>query len=104
VTLDLFRSGQSPAEIATTRQLNLSTVEEHLASAVEAGAQIDFDRLVAPEKQRAIEAAISNVGAAFLRPIMDHLGDGYTYGEIKLVRAALHANTRQPGGSLVSLA
>jgi ATP-dependent DNA helicase RecQ len=95
VTLDLFRSGQSPAEIAGTRQLALTTVEEHLAAAVEAGAQIDFDRLVAPGKRRAIEAAISQVGAAFLRPIMDHLGDGYTYGEIKLVRAALNGGHRR---------
>src|SRR5439155_1816351 len=97
-TLDLFRSGQSLEEIAVARQLGLRTVEDHLVAAVESGAQVDVDRLVAPEKRRAIEAAIGRLGASPLRPIMDDLGEGYTYGEIKLVRAALGAATRAPAG------
>jgi ATP-dependent DNA helicase RecQ len=90
-TLDLVRAGHGLEEIATRRGLALRTVEDHLAEAVEAGAEVDLDRLVAPEKRSAIEAAIAQIGPAFLKPIMDHLGDGFTYGEIKLVRASLNA-------------
>ncbi len=89
LTLELFRQGQGIAEIAARRQLALSTVEGHLAEAMESGERLDLDRLVPPEKQRAIEAAIAEVGSERLRPIMDRLGEGYSYGELRFVRMAL---------------
>jgi ATP-dependent DNA helicase RecQ len=88
-TLALFEQGQSPAEIAATRQKTLDTIEDHLAAAIEAGKPIDLDRLVDPAKRASIEAAIAAVGAERLKPIMEYLGEGYTYGELRLVRAAL---------------
>ncbi|MBI3973546.1 MAG: DNA helicase RecQ [Chloroflexi bacterium] len=88
-SLDLFHSGQTVAEIARTRQLAISTIEGHLATAMEAGEPLALDRLVVPEKQRAIEAAFAVVGAGPLRPLIDHLGEAYTYAEIRFVRAAV---------------
>jgi ATP-dependent DNA helicase RecQ len=87
-TLDFFKAGQGLSAIAETRQLSLRTIEGHLAEALEAGEPLDLDRLVEPAKQRAIEQAIVARGAALLKPIMEQLGEGYTYGEISLVRAA----------------
>lgn len=88
-TLDLFHSGQSPTEIAVTRGLAISTIEGHLAEAMEAGEQVDLGRLVGEEKRLAIESAIAELGPASLKPIMEKLGEGYSYGELRFVRASL---------------
>ena len=32
-------------------------------------------------------AAMAEVGAAYLKPVMERLGEGYDYGELRLVRA-----------------
>jgi len=87
-TLALFNAGSSIPDIAATRQLALSTVEGHLADALEAGQAIDLDRLVAPERQRAIVAAFDEIGGSPLKPVLEKLGGNYSYGELRLVRAA----------------
>ena len=88
-TLSLFNQGRNVEEIATERGLSSRTVEGHLVEAIDAGKDVEIERLVPQEKQRAIEAAIEEVGAPLLKPIMERLGDGYTYGELALVRAAM---------------
>jgi ATP-dependent DNA helicase RecQ len=90
-TLDLFRAGHNVSAIAERRNLVAVTIENHLADAVAAGEQVDLDRLVSTQKRRAIEAAMAAIGQAALKPIMEHLGPGYTYLELKVVRAALAA-------------
>lgn len=88
-TLELLEAGRSPAAIATERGLSVPTVERHLCDAIEAGALIDLDVLVPPARRLAIESAIVVRGPDFLKPILDQLGPGYTFGEIAFVRAAL---------------
>ncbi len=34
-------------------------------------------------------AVMAELGSGALTPVLDRLGDGYTYGDLKLVRAAL---------------
>lgn len=88
-TLELFREGLSLAEISRKRSLSDMTVEEHLATAIEEGEEVDLNRLVSPRKQDAIRAAMAGLGPSpLLRPIMERLDGDYTYGEIRLVRAA----------------
>ncbi len=93
-TLELYRVGTSLDEIARQRDLAPSTVEGHLADAIEAGEEIDLDALVSPARRAAIEAAIAEVGDETLSPIREHLGDDYRYGEIRFVRAAIRARSR----------
>jgi ATP-dependent DNA helicase RecQ len=90
-TLALLREGQSVADIARVRDLTPFTVEGHIADAILAGEAVDLDALVEPRKQEEIAAAIADVGDELLRTILDQLGGGYTYAEIKFVRAALRA-------------
>jgi ATP-dependent DNA helicase RecQ len=56
---------------------------------MECGYEVDLDRIVSPDRAIAIEQAIATVGAEKLNPIKAHLGDDYSYEEIKLVRAKL---------------
>jgi len=88
-TLDLFNEGQSPIKIAAERHLGLFTIEGHLIEAIRAGESVDLDRLVSAEKRRTIAIAMARLGAAPLKPIMEHLGDGYTYSELRVVQAVL---------------
>jgi ATP-dependent DNA helicase RecQ len=87
-TLDLHQQGMSPAEIAEQRNFRLSTIFDHLGVLMEAGQRVDLDSLVPPERQATIEQAIAITGADSLRMIRDHLGEAYSYPEIRLVRAA----------------
>ena len=88
-TLSLFNEGRTVADIASIRQLALTTVEGHLAEAIQLGEQVPLARLVGEDKRRAIEKAMAELGTIPLKPIMERLRDGYTYGELRLVRAAL---------------
>lgn len=93
-TLELFNEGQSVEEIAASRGLTARTIEGHLGEAIEAGESVDLDRLIPADKRQAIEAVIDRVGAQYLKPILEQLGEGFTYGEITLVRAALERKSK----------
>ncbi|MDP2662366.1 MAG: DNA helicase RecQ [Dehalococcoidia bacterium] len=89
LTLDLFRKGHNLAEIASQRALKLPTLVDHLVEAMEAGERLPLERLVSDDKRRAIEEAMSRLGTMPLKPVLESLGKGYTYAELRFVRAAL---------------
>ena len=62
----------------------------HLVELIEQGQPIALDPLVAIDRQEKIKAAIAKVGATSLTVIRNHLGEAYSYDEIKLVRADWH--------------
>jgi ATP-dependent DNA helicase RecQ len=86
-TLDLYLRGLDLAEIAIERSMRESTITDHLIKTIECGYEVNLDRIVSVERQTAIAQAINTVGADRLTPIREHLGDSYSYEEIKLVRA-----------------
>jgi ATP-dependent DNA helicase RecQ len=86
-TLELYRQGIKPAEIANQRQLRLSTVLDHLAGLLELGYSINLDPLVSPERQAMIRQALQTIGGDSLSQLREHLGEVYGYDEIRLVRA-----------------
>jgi ATP-dependent DNA helicase RecQ len=88
-TLDLYLRGLNLAEIAIERSMRESTITDHLIKTLECGYEVNLDRIVSVDRQTAIEQAINTVGADRLTPIREHLGDSYSYEEIKLVRAKL---------------
>lgn len=89
ITLDMYREGLSIEEIAERRTLKASTIESHLAELLEAGEEIDIERLVPPSRYEVILNAFTQVGDGALKPIKEFLGDEYSYGEIRLVRSAM---------------
>jgi ATP-dependent DNA helicase RecQ len=87
LTLKLHRQGLDAADIAKERSLSVSTIASHLAELIEMNQPVDLDQLVIPVRQQFIIKAIKTVGADSLKSIYEHLGETYTYDEIKLVRA-----------------
>ena len=88
-SLDLYQRGLNLAEIAVERNMRESTITDHLIKTIECGYEFDLDRIISVERQGAIAQAIQVVGADRLTPIREHLGDSYSYEEIKFVRAKL---------------
>jgi ATP-dependent DNA helicase RecQ len=86
-TLELFEQGHSAEEIARMRGVAVSTIESYLADGVAAGVITNIDRLVSPERQRIIRAAMDEIGIDGLGALREHLGESYGYGELKIMRA-----------------
>ena len=86
-TLRRFREGSSPEEIARERELATSTILNHLAAAAEAGEAVALETLLTPEQEARIVEAFAVTGAANLAAALERLGDGLTYGHLRLFRA-----------------
>jgi ATP-dependent DNA helicase RecQ len=104
ISWQIFREGKTVDEIAQVRGLAARTIVDHLCEGLAQGEAIDLDRLVAPQRQAEIRAAIlaslngteTNArafGDIRLRPVKEALESAgerdVTYDEIRLVRAAL---------------
>ena len=88
-TLHYLRQGKSVAEIAHLRGVVVGTIYGHLEIAMQAGEVIDVNGLVSAEAQREIAAAFKKRGFGSLGAIVESLGGKYSYGQCRLVRAAL---------------
>jgi len=87
ISLDMFKSGLSIAEIAETRGMAQSTIEMHLVRFISSG-EISLEDLVLYSKIEPIKNAIVrlNSGTA-VAPVKEFLGENYSYGEIRAVMA-----------------
>jgi ATP-dependent DNA helicase RecQ len=94
-TLHLHQQGLSPQEIAEQRSCSLSTVYNHLETLIEAKQAINLDSLVSPELRSQIESAIETVGDFSLKTIREHLGEAFSYEDIRLVRADWRRNLQE---------
>jgi len=88
LTLDLHQQGLSLDAIAQQRGLRPSTIAGHLERLIVSGAEVDLDRLVEPDQQRAIARVLGALQGASLTQIRDRLGPTYSYEAIRLVRAS----------------
>ncbi len=85
VTLEMFKQGMKPEEIAKERGLVLSTIEGHLAKAVE-NSQLDILSFMNQDELNEIMTAIQqlpeNLGS---KELYDSLGGKFNYGKLKAV-------------------
>ncbi|MBM4054347.1 MAG: DNA helicase RecQ [Planctomycetes bacterium] len=88
-TLELCKNNLSLLEIARKRGLATSTISTHLEKLILAGENVSLDKFVDPGKRQHIRAAIEKSGMEALSPVKEALGEGYSYDEIKLVRAEM---------------
>ena len=92
-SFELFRQGNTIAEIAELRKFSPITIEGHLAFYVEQG-KLSIEQLMDTSKLPAIQQAIEQLGSKMLAPIKEHLGENYTYNEIRMVIAHLESLKR----------
>ena len=95
ISLEMFRSGLSIREIAESRAVNVSTIENHLARFIGSG-EVRLHELVPDHKVGPIRNAVvkfNETGA--LSPVKQFLGDNYSYGEIKAVIAAMQSGVNE---------
>ena len=84
----LYKEGKTVSDIAKERSLTVTTIEGHLAKFLRSG-DIKIDDLVSREKFVLIESAFKNFDGHSITPIKQQLGDGISFGEIRLVMAGL---------------
>jgi len=94
LTLQLYKQGKNPAEIAVERGLSHTTIEGHLAACVETG-EIDIHDLINKEKIKIILKAIEQTDAPGLTPIKEKLSNDISYGDIKAVMGYKHFMQQQ---------
>ena len=78
VSLDLFRSGKKPSEIASFRNLSLSTIEGHLAHYISKG-ELSVHQFLTPDNISRIMAFFSSRGKRELGPARSHFEEKFTY-------------------------
>ncbi|CCK81781.1 helix-turn-helix domain-containing protein [Desulfobacula toluolica] len=85
-SFDMFNKGMAIADIAEERGLVESTIQGHLCFFIE-NSQLDINKVLSPDKQNAIEAALAKGPADSFKAVKQNLGDGFSYGDIKLMLA-----------------
>lgn len=86
---ELFRKGESLAEVAAQLNRAPATVGQYLQAYIEAEQIKDPTPWVAPDLLARIRAAAHQVGVERLKPIYDHLSEDVSYEEIRIVVACL---------------
>jgi hypothetical protein len=80
----LFDSGISIEGIASARGLAQSTIEGHIAQFVKTG-DIDIKKLLSEERIARIHNAFADEQTTSLASVKQKLGEGFSYGEIRMV-------------------
>lgn len=84
ISFDIFKTGKNIDEIADSRGLAPSTIENHLAHYVRSG-EIDIGQLVDQEKIELIQKVINETPEPSFKAIKNQVGDDISYGEIRFV-------------------
>ncbi len=87
-TFKLYKEGKTITEIAKERSLAVTTIEGHLTKFVRNG-DIKIHELVSSEKFVLIESALKDFNGGGITNIKNQLGEGISFGEIRLVMAGL---------------
>jgi nucleoside-triphosphatase THEP1 len=82
----LFKEGKNIKTIAKERSLTAVTIESHLSHYVSLG-MIDVKNFVDTEKMKHILSVIKTMKAPLFKDVKDHLGNEYSYSEIKFSMA-----------------
>ncbi len=96
LTVDLFRQGTTPLDIAQQRGLSVTTVYGHLAGVIERGG-LDVTAVVPAETVTQIRAAIDELGDMGIAALKARLPDTISYEAIRCVVAACRCERMQQG-------
>ena len=97
-TREMLSRGLSVAAIARERGISHKTVLGHIERMDHRGETLEVSHLqLAPERMGLVEEAIAQCGEAFLRPLWEYLGSGFSYDEIRIARVCLQQQGRVVG-------
>ncbi len=88
ISFHLFKEGKDMAIIAKERNLSISTIEGHMAYFVSRG-EMDINDLLTNEKQLLINNAVAKHGSLSLKKLIENLPQGISYGELRIMLAAV---------------
>jgi ATP-dependent DNA helicase RecQ len=91
LTLQMYREGKTISEIAEERNLSANTIETHLSFYI-AKQELQLSDFVESRKQQTIQRAAETFGTGSLKILKDNLPEEISYGEIRMVLAAMSAN------------
>jgi len=91
---ELFDADLSIDEVALQLDRGVGTVAEQLTKYIRARNISDTDRWVSPAVARQIEAEIQRLGPDKPRSVFEALEERVSYGEIKVVIAAMNVRKR----------
>ena len=86
-TLERYKSGVSIDQIAKERGLAASTVESHLAKAVEGGEKLDPRAFYSADEEAEMRIAFEGHEGLALKPVFEKLGERVSYGSLRLFQA-----------------
>ncbi len=86
LSFDLYKEGKTVKEIAAIRNFAVTTIEGHLAHFVKLK-QIEATDFVSKENIKKILKVAASLDNPSLNQLKTELGDGYSYGEIKMALA-----------------
>lgn len=90
ISLVLFRQGVKVPEIAKRRNFAVSTIETHLAHFISKG-KLDIFELIDDKKYNIVAQCINEKSESeTITDMRNKLGEGYSYGEIRMVMAHLN--------------
>ena len=86
-TKELVRQKMSIEKMASMRGLAAGTIAAHIEKLVSSGEKIDIDYLRPPsERFETIKAAFQKSGGTALSPVLEMLGEPFSYAELKIAR------------------
>lgn len=86
-SMQLFRDGWSIQQVDDICGMDLCTLHEHIAYAIQSGELSPTSSILTTDQQQAIRAAIAELGPDNTVGLLKRLGEGYDYGLLKVYRA-----------------
>lgn len=93
--IELAKQGFDANEIARACSRQPSTIVDYLIEGLESGEVFELTPFVSADHYTPIYDALQRSEDGKLRPIKDQLGEGYSYNEIRFVRAQISAEARK---------
>lgn len=87
VSFNLYKEGKDINAISKERNLSVSTIEGHLTYFIGLG-ELDINDFVNKEKRDLIKMAITKLGTASHKALLENLPPGIRYGEVRMVLAS----------------
>ncbi len=97
ISLQMFKDGMSPQQIAEHRQLKLTTIFTHLSKFIETGL-IDVEKVIELDETNinsikdVMAENVTDEGGISLKQIFDEFAGAYSYETLRCVRASLLQN------------